>query len=63
MPLFTLQCDLDARAFSLLDDATQCNDQGFNVREDEGGRSRASKDSLKCLAVLGIHSRDASIYR
>lgn len=54
-PLFTLQFDLDARAFAFGNRTTQSFDQRLDVRERNRRQCRTRKNSDECLAMLRVH--------
>ncbi len=54
-PLFSLENDLDARTFSLVDFATQTDDERLNVREDHRRRRWLGEDGPQCFALFGVH--------
>jgi len=59
-PLLPLENDLDARTFPFMDLATQTDDQGFDVCEDDGRRCGLGEDGAQRFSLLGVHLCNAS---
>jgi hypothetical protein len=56
-PLFILDCDFDARAFTLKHFASQRDQKRLDVVKDNRWRSRLCKDVPQCFSMLRVHGK------